>query len=77
MGWKGHHTLHGNNQKFSGRTTENHEKEPEQMVFWAKKKKSNSEPPKYERGTRRNQLRLWCHRFEAFSTLEVTEHAAF
>jgi len=42
MGWKGHHTLHGNNQKFSGRTTENHEKEPEQMVFWAKKKKNRT-----------------------------------
>jgi hypothetical protein len=77
--WKiwgeGHHILHDNNQKFSGRTTENHEKEPEKTVFWAKNRKQDL------KNTKEQCKAINCHvlfrRFDAFSTSEVTEHAAF
>jgi hypothetical protein len=50
MGGGSHHILH-NDQKFSGRTTENHEKEPEKTVFWAKNRKQNLQDTKEERKT--------------------------
>jgi hypothetical protein len=75
MGRNGHHTLHDNNPKFSGKTRENHEKEPEKTVFRAKNRKQNLKNTKEK--CRAINCHVLCLRFDAFSTSELTEHAAF
>jgi hypothetical protein len=71
----GHHILHDNNQKYSGRTTENHKKEPKKTVFWAKNRKQNLKNTKEE--WKAINCHVLCLSFYAFSTSDVTEHAAF